>query len=57
MPELWGGNHNQDGGLTMTDKQKEEVKAMYDDGWNPEDIAEELGYDETEVMEYCAEIL
>lgn len=29
----------------MTDKQKEEVKAMYDDGWNPEDIAEELGYD------------
>lgn len=41
----------------MTDKQKEEVKAMYDDGWNPEDIAEELGYDETGVMEYCAEIL
>lgn len=29
----------------MTDRQKEEVKAMYDDGLNPEDIAEELGYD------------
>lgn len=41
----------------MTDKQKEEVKAMYDSGWNPEDIAEELGCDETEVMEYCVEIL
>ena len=41
----------------MTVEQKEEVKAMYDNGWNPEDIAEELGYDETEVMEYCAEIL
>lgn len=41
----------------MTDKQKEEVKAMYDSGWNPEDIAEELGCDETEVMEYCTEIL
>lgn len=41
----------------MTDKQKEEAKAMYDSGWNPEDIAEELGCDETEVMEYCAEIL
>ena len=41
----------------MTNPQKEEVKAMYNDGWNPEDIAEELGYDETEVIECCAEIL
>lgn len=41
----------------MTNEQKEEVKSMYDDGWNPEDIAEELGYDEIEVMEYCSEIL
>lgn len=41
----------------MTDNQKDEVMAMYNDGWNPEDIADELGYDETEVIEYCAEIL
>ena len=41
----------------MTDEQKEEVKSMYNNGWNPEDIADELGYDETEVMDYCSEIL
>lgn len=41
----------------MTEQQKQEVAQLYNDGWNPEDIAEELGYDETEVMEYCAEIL
>ena len=41
----------------MNEQQKLEVAQLYNDGWNPEDIAEELGYDETEVMEYCAEIL
>lgn len=41
----------------MTEPQKLEVAQLYNDGWNPEDIAEELGYDETEVIEYCAEIL
>lgn len=30
---------------------------MYNQGLNPEDIAEELGLDETDVMDYCAEIL
>ena len=41
----------------MTANNKEVVAAMYRDGWNPEDIADELGLDETEVMDYCAEIL
>ena len=41
----------------MTKEQKEIVAQMYKDGFNPEDIAEELGYDETEVIDYCAEIL
>ena len=41
----------------MTDEQKAEVKAMYELGWNPEDIADELGYDETDVIDYCSEIL
>ena len=41
----------------MNELQKLEVSKMYNDGWNPEDIAEELGYDETEVIEYCAELL
>lgn len=30
---------------------------MYNDGWNPEDIAEELGLDEVEVIDYCSELL
>lgn len=30
---------------------------MYNHGWNPEDIADELGLDEIEVMDYCAELL
>ena len=30
---------------------------MYNEGYNPEDIAEELGLDEVEVMDYCSEIL
>lgn len=41
----------------MTQEQEKQVAEMYNSGWNPEDIAEELGYDETEVMDYCAEIL
>jgi len=41
----------------MSEQQKQEVAQLYKDGWNPEDIAEEFGYDETEVIEYCAEIL
>ena len=30
---------------------------MYKNGYNPEDIAFELNLDETEVMDYCAELL
>lgn len=41
----------------MTESQKNVVFEMYKNGWNPEDISEELGYDETEVICYCAEIL
>lgn len=41
----------------MTDKQKKEVWDLYHKSWNPKDIADEFGYDETEVIEYCAEIL
>ena len=39
----------------MTEEQKKVVSVMYKNGWNPEDIAEELGYDEMEVMDYCAD--
>ena len=41
----------------MTEEQKTEVKNLYENGWNPEDIAEELGLDETDVMDYCVELL
>ena len=41
----------------MTKEQKIQVAEMYNNGMNPEDIAEALGLDETEVMDYCAEIL
>lgn len=41
----------------MTTEQKKQVAEMYNNGWNPEDIADELGLDEIEVMDYCAEIL
>ena len=41
----------------MTEEIKQEVAQMYNDGYNPEDIAEELCQDETEVIDYCSEIL
>ena len=41
----------------MTEEQKQQVADLYNSGWNPEDIAEELGIDEITVIEYCAEIL
>lgn len=37
----------------MTDELKQLVAKMYNDGWNPEDIADELGIDEMEVINYC----
>ena len=41
----------------MTEENQKNVIEMYMDGWNPEDIAEELGLDECEVMDICAEHL
>lgn len=41
----------------MDEETKNEIKQMYANGYNPEDIAEELGLDETEVINYCCEIL
>ena len=41
----------------MTRENEQAVKELYNQGMNPEDIAEELGLDETEVMDYCAELL
>ena len=41
----------------MTEEVKAMIRDMYNQGMNPEDISEELGYDECEVMNYCTEIL
>ena len=41
----------------MTQQEKTTIRDMYQQGMNPEDIAEEFGLDECEVMDYCAEIL
>ena len=41
----------------MTQSEKDAVLSLYKDGWNPEDIADELGLDEMEVMDFCAENL
>lgn len=41
----------------MTEEMKQLVAKMYNDGWNPEDIADELGLDGMEVINYCCELL
>lgn len=41
----------------LTEEEKKIVASLYCAGWNPEDIAEEYGFDETEVINYCCEIL
>ena len=41
----------------LTNDNKDEIEIMYKGGMNPEDIADELGLDETEVMDFCAEEL
>ena len=42
----------------LTEQDKEMITHLYnEEGMNPEDIAEELGLDEIEVMDYCLEIL
>lgn len=39
----------------MTKEIEEEVVSLYAQGWNPEDIADELGLDELEVIDFCAD--
>lgn len=41
----------------MTREQELDVKELYNSGWSPEEIAEELGLDELEVMDFCADLL
>ena len=41
----------------MKIENEQAVKELYNQGMNPEDIAKELGLDECEVMDYCAELL
>ena len=41
----------------MTAENKESVAVLYEQGMNPEDIAEELGLDEIEVINVCEELL
>lgn len=39
----------------MNKEFEEEIISLYEQGWNPEEIADELGLPETEVMDFCAE--
>lgn len=41
----------------INESDKDYIRDLYESGWNPEDIAEELGLDETAVIDYCCEIL
>lgn len=41
----------------MSDETKKAIEQLYNEGYNPEDIADELGLDEVEVMNYCCELL
>lgn len=41
----------------LTPQQQIQVEDMYCHGLNPEDIADELGLDETDVLNFCADIL
>lgn len=41
----------------MNEDNKKQIRKMYASGWNPEDIAEELGLDEVEVIDYCADLM
>ena len=51
------GSYTQTPTNMLTDYDKQEIAGLYEDGWYPEDIAEELGLDETEVVEFCEYIL
>lgn len=37
----------------MSDETKKAIEQLYNEGYNLEDIADELGLDEVEVMNYC----
>ena len=41
----------------LTDNNKEEIAQLYARGLNPEEIADVIGLDEVEVMDYCADSL
>lgn len=41
----------------LTEKNKKDIEDCYRKGWNPEEIADEFGFDETEVMDFCADVL
>ena len=41
----------------LTQEQIEEITELYNAGWFPEDIADELGLDEIEVMDFCGTLL
>ena len=41
----------------MTEEDKSMVRELYESGWIPETIAEELELNEAEVIDYCSTIL
>lgn len=41
----------------MSEETKQAIKDLYEGGMNPEDIADELGLDECDVIDYCVELL
>ena len=41
----------------MTVEILDMIEDLYNQGLAPEEISDELGIDETEVMEYCSEVL
>lgn len=41
----------------LTKYDMDNVASLYDSGMNPEDIAEYLDLDETEVVELCSDLL
>jgi len=41
----------------LTKYDKDNIESLYASGMNPEDIAEHLDLDETEVVEFCSNLL
>ena len=42
---------------TLSEEDKQAIEDLYEEGMYPEDIAQYLELDETEVMIYCEELL